>query len=72
MMIPLSDSKEQRTELRIELHKASRKGHLHRYRVLLALVLLGERQLRFNGESYIEFLKQLIESKDIYPDTGGG
>lgn len=43
-MIPLSYSKEQLTELHIELHKASREGHLHRYRVLLALVLIGERQ----------------------------
>jgi len=43
-MIPLSYSKEQRTELRIELHKATREDNLHRYRVLLALVLVGERQ----------------------------
>jgi len=43
-MIPLSYSKEQRTELRIELHKATREGNLHRYRVLLSLVLIGERQ----------------------------
>jgi transposase len=47
-MIPLSYSKEQRTELRIELHKASREDHLHRYRVLLALVLIGERQQGMN------------------------
>ena len=47
-MIPLSYSKEQRTELRIELHKASREDHLLRYRVLLALVLIGERQQGMN------------------------
>ncbi len=41
-MIPLSYSKEQRTKLRIKLHKASRKDNLHRYRVLLALVLMGK------------------------------
>lgn len=43
-MIPLSYSKEQLAELRIELQKATRRGNLHLYRVLLALVLIGERQ----------------------------
>lgn len=43
-MIPLTYSKEQLTALRIELQKATRGGNLHRYRVLLALVLIGERQ----------------------------
>jgi transposase len=43
-MIQLSYSKEQLNELRIELTKASKGGNLHHYRVLLALILIGERQ----------------------------
>jgi transposase len=43
-MIPLTYSKEQLAELRIELHRTTQKDGLHRYRVLLALVLIGERQ----------------------------
>jgi len=43
-MIPLSYSKEQLEELRNELHKATKEGNTHRYRVLLALVLIGEKR----------------------------
>jgi len=43
-MIPLTYSKEQLEELRIELHKANKGGNIHQYRVLLALVLIGEKQ----------------------------
>lgn len=43
-MIPLSYSKEQLKELRNELHKATKEGNTHRYRVLLALVLIGEKR----------------------------
>jgi len=43
-MIPLTYSKEQLEELRLELLKTSKGGNLHQYRVLLALVLIGEKQ----------------------------
>jgi len=43
-MIPLTYSKDQLEELRIELHKAKTGGNIHQYRVLLALVLIGEKR----------------------------
>lgn len=43
-MIPLTYSKEQLEELRYELTKANKGGNLHHYRVLWALVLIGEQQ----------------------------
>ena len=53
-MIPLTYSKEQFSELRIVLHEASHDGNLHRYRVLLALVLIGE------GHQGMKEIAQLI------------
>ncbi len=43
-MIPLTYSKEQLDELRLEHIKASKGGNLHQYRVLLALILIGEKR----------------------------
>lgn len=43
-MIPLTYSKKQLKELQVELYKASKGTNIHRYRVLLALVLIGEKQ----------------------------
>jgi len=43
-MITLTYSKEQLEELRFELIKANKGGNLHHYRVLWALVLIGEQQ----------------------------
>ena len=47
-MISLTYSKEQLDALRIELPKATSGGNLHRYRVLLALVLIGEQKQGMN------------------------
>ena len=42
-MIPISYSKEQLKELYKELYKAHTTGNLHQYRVLFALILIGEK-----------------------------
>jgi len=43
-MIPLTYSKEQLEELHLELLKTRKGGNPHHYRVLLALILIGEKR----------------------------
>ena len=45
-MIALSYSHEKLDDLYGELHKANQTGNTHLYRVILALILIGEKSMR--------------------------